>query len=457
MKRNASTKRMAALMIALSIILASGLTGCNGSDETMSSTEVTEDVQLATPTASGRAPEVADYMNITLCSQISPEDDAKIQEMATLQLEEQTSSFPDEVTIDACQLYARMVASYRKDPYTIYDCDFTPCFVYVYEVSVTDSMGNQPVSRKFFWSFGFQNYCQYGSIICEQTFEESCYVFFDQWYTAGAMSSDSVIEEWERDYDILDTEYLMGQPEMNGRELVTGIHEVSEQQWAFLKDSAISHVEVLSDFESVLEYSEPCYLGAAYAETNSESNAVYAIYQVDVTVKEGEKTSKRPLFFYVGCQNMYTNECLLNDYLRSDHCVTFDDYYVVSGFYLFVDLQTELRQANETADVFCEEYQTDVVGKVAEGFVFPDSDFCEISVEEIHTLSDEELRMAINEIWARHRYKFRDQELLDYYSQFYWYDPIIVANEWDKHDQSYYLSDMEMKNITAMIEERESR
>jgi hypothetical protein len=91
------------------------------------------------------------------------------------------------------------------------------------------------------------------------------------------------------------------------------------------------------------------------------------------------------------------------------------------------------------------------------GFVFPDSDTQEIPDSEVEALTDEDLRMAINEIWARHGYIFRNKDILDYYRQFSWYEEKVPADEWDKNGQDYYLNDMEKKNIKKLTDEREKR
>ena len=91
------------------------------------------------------------------------------------------------------------------------------------------------------------------------------------------------------------------------------------------------------------------------------------------------------------------------------------------------------------------------------GFIFPNSDTEEIPDSAIKALSDEDLRMAINEIWARHGYIFRNKDILDYYRQFDWYEEKIPADEWDSHGQDYYLNSIEKKNIEKMTKERESR
>lgn len=55
--------------------------------------------------------------------------------------------------------------------------------------------------------------------------------------------------------------------------------------------------------------------------------------------------------------------------------------------------------------------------------IFPDSDRRLISEQETQPLSRDQIRIARNEIFARRGYRFRDQQLLDYFRRFPWYEP----------------------------------
>ena len=92
-----------------------------------------------------------------------------------------------------------------------------------------------------------------------------------------------------------------------------------------------------------------------------------------------------------------------------------------------------------------------------EGFIFPNSDTQKIDDADIAKLSDEDLRKAINEIWARHGYIFRKKEILDYYRQFDWYKETVSADEWDKNGQDHYLNAVEKDNMARLVKEREKR
>ena len=98
-----------------------------------------------------------------------------------------------------------------------------------------------------------------------------------------------------------------------------------------------------------------------------------------------------------------------------------------------------------------EEEENSVVGE--EGIIFPDSSEKVIDSTEIESLSDEELRYAINELYAKHGYIFKDDELKAYYEKYDWYDPSVESDDFSMD----ILNDVEKENIEAMQKERDSR
>ncbi|MFN3350483.1 caspase family protein [Pseudorhodoplanes sp.] len=73
-----------------------------------------------------------------------------------------------------------------------------------------------------------------------------------------------------------------------------------------------------------------------------------------------------------------------------------------------------------------------------DGFIFPDSHLRRIHISELHGLSQDQLRIARNEIYARRGRFFRDQALAAYFSRFPWYRPTT----WDVQ-----LSAIEQANV----------
>ena len=63
------------------------------------------------------------------------------------------------------------------------------------------------------------------------------------------------------------------------------------------------------------------------------------------------------------------------------------------------------------------------------GVVIPDSSERPLSVDELGGLSAAELRIARNEIFARHGFRFSDPALRAHFGRFDWYRPTSVTVE----------------------------
>ena len=88
-----------------------------------------------------------------------------------------------------------------------------------------------------------------------------------------------------------------------------------------------------------------------------------------------------------------------------------------------------------------------------DGFIVPTSTEEVIDLSDIKALSDEELRYAINELYARHGYDFKDDELKAYFEKYDWYVPSIKPEDFSME----LFNDVERENVETMQMERESR
>jgi len=79
-------------------------------------------------------------------------------------------------------------------------------------------------------------------------------------------------------------------------------------------------------------------------------------------------------------------------------------------------------------------------------YIFPDSDTRLLTNKEVQDLTQEELRIAINEIYARHGRKFDSQELQDYFNSKSWYRGTVDPEEF----QEDMLSAIEKKNLELL-------
>lgn len=88
------------------------------------------------------------------------------------------------------------------------------------------------------------------------------------------------------------------------------------------------------------------------------------------------------------------------------------------------------------------------------GFIFPNSDSSYLSNAQVNALSDNDLQLAINEIYARRGRIFKDASLNAYFNSQSWYDGKYTAEEFEKNVK---FNTYEQKNLQLLINERRSR
>lgn len=71
-------------------------------------------------------------------------------------------------------------------------------------------------------------------------------------------------------------------------------------------------------------------------------------------------------------------------------------------------------------------------------YILVDSDRRYISEEELDNLTREQLKIARNELYARHGRKFEDEGLTKYFSQFEWYYPMIEPDDFEESMLNVY-------------------
>lgn len=88
------------------------------------------------------------------------------------------------------------------------------------------------------------------------------------------------------------------------------------------------------------------------------------------------------------------------------------------------------------------------------GFIFPSSDSSYLSNAQVSALSDNDLQLAINEIYARRGRIFKDASLNAYFNSQSWYEGKYTAEEFEKNVK---FNTYEQKNLQLLINERRSR
>lgn len=95
--------------------------------------------------------------------------------------------------------------------------------------------------------------------------------------------------------------------------------------------------------------------------------------------------------------------------------------------------------------------EDEVIGE--EGIIFPNSSVELLSEDDIKELSDENFQFAINELYARRGYIFKDDTLREYYEQFEWYEPEVKPDDFSMD----LFNDIEKGNLELLQKERDSR
>lgn len=86
-------------------------------------------------------------------------------------------------------------------------------------------------------------------------------------------------------------------------------------------------------------------------------------------------------------------------------------------------------------------------------YIFPESDSAFLKKSQLKKLSARKLRLARNELYARHGYIFKDEGLYEYFSKKSWYNPTV---EGDDFKDSEYFNKYEIanRNLIKKIESK---
>ncbi len=252
------------------------------------------------------------------------------------------------------------------------------------------------------------------------------------------------------------------------------------------------------------------YIGN-YLLTNKDSNAywaqnknhLYLVYKVEIDNKfsndESSYNKKNTLYWYILFNNVLVDSngvtsVNITDYETPYNTVTIDSdvsdgwgtyswnyrgYQTLDELYrAVVTSQIDMynhednvnenvtptvqeETASENTDQMLNENQVEVLAMVdgeqidveESGIIFANSSEKVISKKDIKKLNNDELQQAINEIYARRGYIFKDEEKVAYYEQYDWYVKEINADEFSIE----LFNDIERKNVEKLQKERERR
>ena len=125
-----------------------------------------------------------------------------------------------------------------------------------------------------------------------------------------------------------------------------------------------------------------------------------------------------------------------------------------------------MKRGESIEDTVSESYSKEVVETAAaieaenemdaSEYILPDSDTRCLTEEDVTGLSEEEIRIALNEIYARHGRIFQSEDLNVYFASRSWYEPKYSAEEFSAVESSI-MNDCENKNIDFLAEVRDGK
>lgn len=124
-----------------------------------------------------------------------------------------------------------------------------------------------------------------------------------------------------------------------------------------------------------------------------------------------------------------------------DDTYSYDNSDTDSSAYSYDDSDTD--SATYSYDDSDEEGESDYSDDYSDEYIIPDSDSRKLTEDDVIGLTDEEIRIARNEIYARHGRLFNDSELQEYFDSLSWYYGYIEPEDFVETEE---LSKLERKN-----------
>ena len=270
---------------------------------------------------------------------------------------------------------------------------------------------------------------------------------------------------------------------------VTSAADITEDSLKQMQDKAVEvYNNQAQSWDSSVTLNSFTYMGTYFLSKKKDAdnygcnNALYLLYKTEVHIQYADEYESYdqvvPGYWYIYFTDILTNNKGEVSVSLDSYRTPYDEYYVEAnsddwwGLTWYFDGYEEMNSLKESigeefeleyydttvnvddnAAATALEQSSNVSTSDEDGIIFSNSSDTLLDTGEIAALSDEDLRLAINELYARHGYTFKDQGLLDYYKKFDWYQPTVSPDEF-----SFDLfNDTEKANVQAMQEERDSR
>lgn len=202
-----------------------------------------------------------------------------------------------------------------------------------------------------------------------------------------------------------------------------------------------------------IEFANDVSFKLVSAGKGADSVDTYVYLEVEIDNKSGEEyqASLSDIIFYgddYALETVYTgDEDIVDKTVGSGRKATGYFYAKCPNFDTTTDIQAELGNAT----IIIKDANSEMVSEFdmeesEKEYIIPDSSTRYLSSEDLDGLSKEELKLARNEIFARHGRIFNDPDLQSYFEAQPWYVGTISADDFSDD----MLSDIERDNIALI-------
>lgn len=205
----------------------------------------------------------------------------------------------------------------------------------------------------------------------------------------------------------------------------------------------------------------------------TQSTTAKATTEPQTTVAPTTESSETEVIGVVGYGYSYAKKLLEEDGFvveigKYDYSDEWPEGYVIaqspsgnskaeSGSVVTLDISLGIREPETTAkpaEVEETKSQSSQSSATDSSYIFADSASAYLSEAEIAKLSDNELTLALNEIYARRGRIFSDSSISEYFNSKTWYTPKYTADEFS---QNVTFNSYEQANLQLMVDEQKER
>lgn len=312
------------------------------------------------------------------------------------------------------------------------------------------------------------------------------YFYLDQYSelsngdTVEVIIDDFDVQEYVAEYDMVPAEMSKTYTVEGLGSYVTSLDDLSDDLLAQMQSQSkdIITANAASDFTDGVTLGALEYLGAYLLTQKSgydsgTANIIYLVYKETANIKSSENNVNTSLSYYTYvkfenvvissdgdadldlssasmCYESFSRSYDLGTGWYTSKNVYFDGYETLSSLYNDV-VTTQIDRYTAESSVNAEGGEAveteEAEEEDSEDYILPNSDTKKLTTSDLEGLTQSELKIARNEIYARHGRKFDDDELQAYFDSKSWYTGTIEPDDFSES----MLNDVEIYNRDFIV------